>query len=128
MPVVPWKTYEPPAPGVRYLALISYLPLKHFRVLPKFFRFSFEIQRQLQTAPGLIGYSLDARPFSLEFWTLSVWRDEKSLQDFVGALPHSRVMKDLAPHMGKSQFAQWTVESGEIPLDWTAAKARITHS
>jgi hypothetical protein len=113
---------------VRYLALISHLPLKHFRAIPKFFRFSFEIQRQLKTAPGLIGYSLEARPFSLKFWTLSVWRDGQSLRDFVGALPHNRVMRDLAPHMGKSQFAQWAVESQEIPLDWAAAKARITHS
>jgi hypothetical protein len=128
MPVVPWKTYESPTPGARYLALISYLPLKHFRAIPNFFRFSFEIQRQLRTAPGLIGYALEARPFSRKFWTLSAWQDEQSLQDFVGALPHSRVMKDLAPHMGKSQFAQWTVESPEIPLDWAAAKARITQS
>ena len=115
-------------PGVRYLALISYLPLKHFRAIPNFFRFSFEIQRQLRTAPGLIGYSLEAGLFSLKFWTLSAWRDEKSLRDFVGAPPHSRVMKDLAPHMGKSQFAQWTVESHELPLDWAAAKARIAQS
>ena len=128
MPVVPWKTYQSPAPGAPYLALISYLPLKHFRAIPNFFRFSFEIQRQLRTSPGLIGYSLEARPFARKFWTLSAWRDEQSLQDFVGALPHSRVMKDLAPHMGKSQFAQWTVESQEIPIDWAAAKARIAQS
>jgi hypothetical protein len=127
MPVAPWKTYESPTPGNRYLALISYLPLIHFRALPKFFRFSAEIQRQLRTAPGLIGYSLAAQPFARKFWTLSVWRDQPSLEAFVGALPHSWVMRDLAPHLGKSQFAQWSVESHEIPLDWTAAKPRITH-
>lgn len=128
MPVAPWKTYESPTPGIHYLALISYLPLKHFRAIPKFFRFTFEIMRQLQTSPGLIGYSLDARPFARKFWTLSVWRDRQSLQVFVSAMPHSQVMQSLAPHMGKSQFAQWTVESHEIPLDWSVAKARITQS
>jgi len=128
MPVVPWKTYESPTPGNRYLALISYLPLKHFRAIPKFFRFTSEIRRQLRAAQGLIGYSVEARPLARKFWTLSAWQDEQSLQDFVGALPHSRVMKDLAPHMSKSQFAQWTVESKEIPLDWAAAKARIPQS
>ena len=119
---------ETPVPGNRYLALISYLPLKHFRAIPKFFRFTSEIRRQLRTAPGLIGYSLEARPFSRKFWTISVWRDEQSLTKFVGTFPHSRVMQVLAPHMGKSQFAQWTVESHEIPLHWTTAKARITQS
>ena len=127
MPIVPWKTHESPTPGERYLALITYLPLKHFRAIPSFFWFSFEIQRQLGTAPGLIGCSLEARPFARKFWTLSVWRDQQSLHNFVGALPHSRVMRDLAPHIGKFQFAQWMVESQEIPLDW-AAKARITQS
>ena len=128
MPVVPWRTYETPTPGTRYLALISYLPLKHFRAVPKFFRFTFEIRHQLRSSSGLIGYSLDARPLARKFWTLSVWRDQQALQDFVGAMPHSRTIQQLAPHMGKSQFAQWTVESHEIPPVWSAAKARITQT
>src|SRR5258707_4345244 len=128
MPVVPWRTYETPTPGTRYLALIAYLPLKHCRAVAKFFRFTFEIQRQLRTSAGLVGYSLNAQPFARKFWTLSVWRDQQALQDFVGAMPHSRTMRRLAAHMGKSQFAQWTVESHEIPLDWNAAKARITQT
>jgi|SRR5437016_2660904 heme-degrading monooxygenase HmoA len=125
MPVTPWKTYQPPIPGTSYLALLSYLPLKHFRAVPKFFRFAYETMRQLRTSPGLIGYSMDARPFHRKFWTLSVWRDQQALMDFVRAMPHSRTMQLLAPHMGKSQFAHWTVESHEIPLDWNNAKARL---
>jgi len=128
MPIVPWKTAETPIPGTRYLALISYLPLKHYRTIPKFFRFTFEIQRQLRTSPGLIGYSLEARPLARKFWTLSVWRDQQSLREFVAAIPHSKVMQELAPHMGKFQMAQWTVESHEIPLDWKSAKLRITQT
>ncbi len=101
MPVISWKMAEPPVVGNRYLALISYLPLKHFRAVPKFFQCTFEIQRQLRTLPGLIGYSLEAQPL---------------------------VMQELAPHLGKSQFVRWTVGSQEIPLDWNSAKARITQS
>jgi hypothetical protein len=56
--------YERPTAGNHYLALISYLPIKHFRAVPKFFRFTLEIQRQLRNASGLIGYALEARPFS----------------------------------------------------------------
>jgi hypothetical protein len=126
MPVAPWKSYEQPAHGARYLALISYLPLKHFRAIPKFFLFTFEIMRQLQNSPGLVGYSLDAQPFARKFWTLSVWRDQKALSDFVGSTPHSRIMQSLAPHMDKTQFAQWMAESHQIPLDWASAKARLS--
>jgi hypothetical protein len=119
---------ETPVAGNSYLALISYLPLKHFRAVPKFFQCTFEIQRQLRTSPGLIGYSLEAQPLARKFWTLSVWSDQQSLMDFVGRVPHSRIMQELAPHLGKSQFVRWTVESQEIPLDWISAKARITQS
>ncbi len=128
MPVIPWKMAETPVAGNRYLALISYLPLKHFRAVPKFFQCTFEIQRQLRTSPGLIGYSLEAQPLARKFWTLSVWSDQQSLMDFVGRVPHGRIMRELAPHLGKSQFVRWTVESQEIPLDWNSAKARITQS
>jgi len=48
--------------------------------------------------------------------------------DFVGRAPRSPIMQELAPHLGKSQFVRWTVESQEIPLDWNSAKARITQS
>ena len=126
MPVTPWKTCELPLPGTSYCALISYLPLKHFRAIPKFFRFTYEIMSQLRNSPGLIGYSLDARPFARKFWTLSVWRDQKSMMDFVGAIPHDRIMQALAPHLGKTQFAQWAVKSHEVPLDWRSAKARLS--
>jgi len=128
MPAIPWKMAEAPVAGNRYLALISYLPLKHFRAIPNFFRFTSEIRRQLRTAPGLSGASIGARPFARRFWTLSVWRDQQSLTDFVNQAPHNRIMQELAPHLGKSQFAQWQVEAGEIPLDWRSAKALITQS
>jgi hypothetical protein len=128
MPIIPWKAAQAPAAGARYLALISYLPLVHYRALPKFFRFTRETLVQLRNTPGLMGFSLDARPLTKEFWTLSAWRDQQSLADFVGKVPHSEIMKALAPHMGKSQFAQWSVEAHELPLDWNSAKARITRS
>jgi len=53
---------------------------------------------------------------------------QQSLTDFVNQAPHNRIMLKLAPHLGKSQFAQWQVEAGEIPLDWRSAKQRITQS
>lgn len=126
MPKTPWKSFLAPQLGRSYLALISYLPLRHYRAMPKFFRSTTEIMGQLSSAPGLLGYSLEAHVFSRQFWTLSAWQDQQSLIDFVRHLPHSRIMQDLAPHLGKTQFAQWQVSATEIPLDWSAAKARFS--
>lgn len=125
MPSIPWTRISTPAPGKVYLALISYLPLRHFRAIPNFFRFSMQIHGQLKATAGVIGYSLDARIFSRKFWTLSVWEDQQSLNNFVRQIPHSKSMQAMAPHMGKTQFAQWTVTHTEIPLDWRSAKARL---
>lgn len=128
MPASPWIRFAEPEPGREYLALISYLPLLHYRALPNFFRYTFQTQRQLKTSPGLIGYAMEAKPWSLKAWTISVWEDQESLNGFVRQLPHSQIMQSLAPHMGKTQFAQWRVTSQEIPLDWLSAKARLNQA
>src|SRR5260370_23137424 len=99
MPVIPWKMAEAPVAGDRYLALISYLPLKHFRAIPNFFRFTSEIRRQLRTAPGLIGYSLDARPFARTFWTLSVWRGQPLHNAFRYPHAHHPLTQQHSPHL-----------------------------
>jgi hypothetical protein len=128
MPKSPWISFAPVAPGRNYLALISYLPLRHHRALPNFFRYTFQTRRQLKTTAGLLGYAMEAKPWSLQSWTISVWEDQQSLNNFVRQIPHSRIMQALAPHMGRTQFAQWSVTAAEIPLDWTAAKTRLNPS
>jgi len=128
MPVIPWKTFETPVAGTKYVAMVSCLPLKHHFALFKSMKFATEVRRQLRTAPGLVGYSLEAAILSKTLWTLSVWRDRQSLAGFVEAMPHSRVIRDMIPDMGESKFAYWTAESKEIPLDWIGAKARLQQS
>jgi len=128
MPSVPWTRISSPVPGKTYLALISYLPLRNFRALPAFFLYSMQTQRQLKSTPGVIGYSLYAKPFSRKFWTLSVWEDPQSLDNFVRQIPHGQIMQKMIPHMGKSQFAQWPVTAADVPLDWNTSIARLKQS
>ncbi|GAC1632330.1 MAG: hypothetical protein NVS9B14_05410 [Candidatus Acidiferrum sp.] len=68
---------------------------------------------------------MEAKPWSLQAWTISVWEDEGFLSNFVRQAPHSKIMQSLAPHMGKTQFARWAVAAEDIPLDWAVAKARL---
>jgi hypothetical protein len=83
MPSLPWQTLATPEPDREYLALLTFLPLKHYRAVPKFFWLTLQTQRQLSQSKGLIGYSFLAQPLRRNFWTLSVWEDEESLMDFV---------------------------------------------
>jgi hypothetical protein len=122
---LPWKSMAKPIGGKDYVAMVSFLLLKQYRLIPKFLLLTFETQRQLARSSGLVGYSVYAELLKKRFWTLSVWQDNQSLMDFVAAVPHGRIMQQLAPHMGTTRFEQWTASAAEIPLKWPAARARV---
>ena len=121
----PWITFAPAEAHREYHALLSYLPLNKYSAVPRFMRFSLQIQQQLRSTPGVIGYSLRARILSRNFWTLSVWQDQNTLMDFVAQIPHGDAMKAMIPHMGSSKFAQWKVTGSSLPLRWDKAMQRL---
>ena len=120
----PWKALAPLDRDREYLALLSYLPLRAFSKIPRFLRFTLQIQRQLRGSPGAIGYSMRAQLLSRKFWTLSVWESERALMDFVTKVPHGEVMKALAPHMGATKFTKWKIPGSAIPIPWDDAVRR----
>jgi hypothetical protein len=121
----PWKNFASPRDDKEYVALLSFLPLKCYWTIPKFAGLTMETMRQLAKSRGLIGYSLMAELTLKRFWTLSVWEDRQSLRDFVEEIPHSRIMQELAPHMGKTGFAEWSVRASEIPIPWAVARQHL---
>ena len=121
---MPWKKIAPVDPNGEYLVLLTYLPLKKHRSIPRFFWSTVAIQKQLAGSAGILGYALRAKPLKKNFWTMSAWLDEKSLMDFVLRLPHSQVMKALAPDMGSTKFIRWKVAGSEVPLRWNIAIER----
>jgi len=126
MAIKPWVTFQPTEPGGEYLALLTELPLRRWRDLPRFVRYSLAIQRQLKDTPGVIGYSLNAHLFARRFWTLSVWQDDAALAQFVGRTPHSNAMTGLAGRMGATRFVRWTIHGSDYPIAWPAALERRT--
>jgi hypothetical protein len=72
----------------------------------------------------VIGYSLQAEILRRRFWTLSLWESEAALMEFVHA-PHSEIMRELAPHMGKTFYTTWSVKGSDLPLDWGEARQRV---
>ncbi|MBA0086485.1 MAG: hypothetical protein HRJ53_16010 [Acidobacteria bacterium Pan2503] len=121
---MPWKKIAPVNPNGEYLALLTYLPLKKHRTIPRFFWSTFAIQKQLAGSAGILGYALRARPLEKNFWTMSAWLDEKCLMDFALRIPHSQVMKVLAPLMSSTKFIRWKVAGSDVPLRWSVALER----
>jgi quinol monooxygenase YgiN len=125
MPATPWRTCSSPGPNGDFVALLSYLPLKSYWRIPSFFYYTAQVAKQLASAQGLLGYSVLARPLSKRFWTLSAWKDEAALRDFVQHPPHVRIMTAIAPHMEQTRFLRWTVKGSQLPLRWDDALRRF---
>lgn len=126
MPSSPWRTFGTPDPNYDFVVLLSYLPLKSYWGVLPFFSYTAHVAWQLAGARGLVGYSLLARPFKKQFWTLSAWRNEGALRAFVQHPPHVRVMTALAPYMAKTKFVRWTVKGFELPLRWDDVLGRLS--
>jgi len=120
-----WITLARADANREYLALLSYLPLNKYRAILGFFRFLLQIQKQLRSTPGVIGYSLRAKILSRNFWTLSVWEEQETLTEFVAKIPHGEAMKAMTPHMGQTKFTQWKVAGSSLPLSWDQAMQRL---
>jgi len=125
MPASPWRNFQQPKPEIEYLAQLSYLPLVRYRSLVPFSRWLLAIQGQLRQASGLMGYSLLARPFQRDFWTLSVWLNKAALNSFFRSPPHVEAMKALRPHMGQTRFIEWTMNGSVFPPTWDDALERF---
>jgi len=104
-----------------YLAIVSYLPLRRYRTIPRFIRYYRAIGRQLRRSRGLVGFSLRAKFLARKFYTVSVWEDEGALMEFVRAAPHLDTMQVLPPELGETKFVRWTLAGTEVPPTWERA-------
>jgi len=120
----PWRMIAAADRSREYVALLSYLPLRKYSKIPDFFRYTVQIQRQMRGTPGAIGYGMRAKVFSRNFWTLSVWEDDRALMEFVRRAPHGEAMKLIAPHMGATRFTRWKVPGSAVPPTWDDAMKR----
>jgi hypothetical protein len=86
---------------------------------------SFRIMKQVDAAPGVVGWSLGANLLKLEFYTLSAWEDVESLHAFVRAGDHGAALARFEKDMRTpSIFVQFKVLGKDLPLIWKDAIAR----
>lgn len=79
------------------------------------------VVESLDAQPGLIGYSIRKAVFGKDFWTMTVWKDEASLDAFVMGRRHSRAMMEGSTAPSESRFARVQVPADRAPLDWDNA-------
>ena len=93
----PWITFGSPDKSREYFALRYYRPLNKYRAIPGFLRFAPQIQKQLRSTPGIIGYSLRAKLLSRNLDSLS---------------------------LGPTKSTKWNVLCSALPLGWEEAMQR----
>lgn len=126
MPALPWSDCQyRPHDGDSLHVLTSTLPLKSYRDVPRFLRWTSRIRKQLATAEGAVGYSLDAHLLRKTFYTLSAWSSADAMNTFVRSGHHADMLADMAGRLGEPQFVESTATPAELPLDWDAAKQRL---
>ena len=129
MPALPWTKgpYNPTGDGELHV-LTSTLPLTRYRDVPRFLRWTMQIRKQLVTTDGCAGYSLDARLLRKTFYTLSAWQHRDAMNRFVSAGRHAAMLADMAGRLGESTFVESSTRPDGLPLDWAAAKQRLTNA
>jgi hypothetical protein len=113
-------------PGFDYLVMASHLPLRRFSSIVRFFRGVSAVRKQLAAADGLVGYTLRAKPFTRDYWTLSVWKDETALREFMRTPPHVQLMTSLKPFMGATKFVTWSISGADGRPTLAGALTRLT--
>lgn len=112
-------------PDREYFVFASSIPLRSYRSTWRLFRGASAVRQQLEETPGLVGFSLLARPLRKQYGTLSVWDDEASLAAFADRDPHRRLMAELSPEMGDTTFVRWTVRGSDGRPSWPDALRRL---
>jgi len=113
VPDLPWTARAELEPGTYYLVMASHLPLSRISSTVRFFRSVSAVRKQLAAADGLVGYTLRAKPLARDYWTLSVWKNETALREFMRSPPHVQIMGSLKPFMGRTKFVTWTISAAD---------------
>lgn len=124
-PATPWKPRAAVDPAREYVAFTSRFSMRSFLRVPAFAIRSWQIMKQVDASPGVVGWSLGANVFKREFYTLSAWEDAESLKRFVHDADHLASLTQFENDMRrKSIFVYYKVLGRDLPLTWADAIAR----
>jgi hypothetical protein len=127
MLTLPWQKGNT-KPTNQATAMLTYLPLKHWRDTPLFISYIMRIYMQLRKTPGLIGFSMRANPLRKNYWTLSLWEGEEVVGTYIHTAPHATIMHKMHSKMGQTAFVSWKTKNDGTPLRWEDALRRDVQS
>ena len=92
-------------------------------LLPFFALHANRAMGQARRADGLLSGSVQ-RQTDGSFWTMTVWRDERAMHDFVASGAHRSAMPHLRDWAVEASVVRWMVDSPALPT-WHEAARRM---
>lgn len=71
---------------------------------------------------GYLGHKVRRKLFGNEAWTMTVWKDEESLNGFVRGDKHGEAIQNGLDAVAKARFVRFTIERSKMPLSWDDAQ------
>lgn len=71
---------------------------------------------------GYLGHRLRFKIFGGEVWTMTVWKDEQSLKNFMYGDAHHTAIQEGFAALKYFQGATITVKRSEVPISWDRAE------
>ncbi|TGL20079.1 DUF3291 domain-containing protein [Leptospira yanagawae] len=83
------------------------------------------VRSKLQQNEGYLGGAIRREIFGNRAWTMTVWKNESALDQFVYSMEHERAMKEGGPAVKKSKFYRGYRKWNEIPLSWKVVETLL---
>ena len=83
------------------------------------------VEASLYSRKGFIGYSKRTQLLGNRAWTMTVWTDEASLEEFVQSDAHQTAIRESMDALESASFARIEIKPEEIPLCWDRATAMM---
>lgn len=91
----------------------------------RFWDHVWRVTASLEDRPGFIGHSVRREVFGRRAWTMTVWRDEASLEAFVTGDEHRAAISEGYAAVTRTAFWRRALPGAEVPLSWPAAEALL---
>jgi hypothetical protein len=94
-------------------------------VMPAVFREGLLLRRHWTDFEGGLGVSLSGDLLKRTTYTVSAWRSEEDLRNFVRSAAHMRLMRRYRAQMESSAFTTWTTDRFSLREAWREAARRL---
>lgn len=106
------------------VVVVTYAQLDNTRRAP-FDAHSELVIESLAAQPGHIGHSRRKRLFGTEAWTMTIWRDEAAVEQFLSSPTHRAAIRAGQGALERAKFERFNWPRNAVPPTWDEVDARL---